>query len=99
MDNELSFERKDNRLCLKGVLTFATVPSLLQQQDALLAYAEELEVDLQFLTKSDSAGIALLIAWTRQLRNEQRSITFLNVPKQLRTMARVSGLESILPLA
>ncbi len=99
MSRELKFERKDNRLYLTGILTYATVPELLTQQKALLAYAETLEVDLQGISKSDSAGIALLIAWIRALREEERSIVFLNLPKQLQAMARVSGLEGILPQA
>ncbi len=61
--------------------------------------APAVAVDLREVERSDSAGVALLVAWMRSARQAQRDIRFLNMPSQMLNIARVSGLDAILPLA
>ncbi|MBF6309145.1 STAS domain-containing protein, partial [Nocardia farcinica] len=55
--------------------------------------------DLQAVTRSDSAGLALLVEWMQFARQQDRKLSFRNLPDQLRDIARISGLEDLLPLA
>ncbi len=97
---ELSVSRRDGVVVLTGELTFQTVPGLLSQEQALVAAGgDALKIDLAGVVRGDSAGLALLVAWLRAARKQRRQIQFLNVPPQLREMARVSGLERLLPLS
>jgi ABC-type transporter Mla MlaB component len=56
-----------------------------------------ISIDLAGVTRSDSAGLALLIEWLRESERQGRTITFLNMPAQMQSIARVCGLDGILP--
>jgi len=87
------------RYLLAGVLSFETVPSLWRRSEALLQGVPELKLDLKGITRTDSAGLALLVEWTRLARQRGIRISFLNIPPQVLAIARVSGLDDILPLS
>ena len=50
---------------LTGELSFASVPAALDQADALIADGQ---IDLSGVTRTDSAGLALLLELTRRAR-------------------------------
>jgi phospholipid transport system transporter-binding protein len=82
---------------LAGDLDFATVPALRGGLDIGSADRTRISIDLAGVTRSDSAGLALLIEWLRESERLGKTITFLNMPAQLQSIARVCGLEGILP--
>ncbi|MGE0371222.1 MAG: lipid asymmetry maintenance protein MlaB [Gammaproteobacteria bacterium] len=85
-------------LSVSGELNFATVPALLERGAALLAAGGgRIRLDLGGVTRADSAGLALLIEWLRLARSRRASLEIVNMPAQLRAIARVSGLDGILP--
>ncbi|HET8700604.1 MAG TPA: STAS domain-containing protein [Nitrococcus sp.] len=84
-------------LALLGELTFETVPGLNKDLGSTFAQYPQLRVDLSGLGRVDSAGLALLIEWTRLARSLGHGLEFVNVPQQLLAIARVSGLEQVLP--
>ena len=97
-DLELRFD--SGVAALMGELTFATVPEMLEREAELLDKVEdELKVDLAQVSRGDSAGLALLVAWVRCAKQKNKSVRFLNVPSQLREMAKVSDLEEVLSLS
>jgi len=49
------------------------------------------------VTRSDSAGLALLIEWLRESERYGKSVTFLNMPAQMQSISRLCGLDGILP--
>ncbi len=81
-----------------GRLTFDSVTALMQRSDLLWQGQGALVVDLAGVDRSDSAGLALLVDWTRRARAAGREIQFIHVPAQLWAIAEVSGLEAVLPL-
>ncbi len=84
---------------LSGALSFATVPEVLASSMNLLRRSgASVYIDLQAVERSDSAGLALLVEWLRVARRLNKTITFRNIPPQMRAIAQVSGLEEILPL-
>jgi phospholipid transport system transporter-binding protein len=87
-------------LQLAGVLSFdAITPRFWQSSSELLtAQPSPVHIDLQKVEQSDSAGVALLIAWMRLLRKHKKEIYFLQVPDQVRAIMRVSGLEQLLAI-
>ena len=86
-------------LYVTGELNFATVPALLEQGNALLAAraGARVSLDLRAVTRGDSAGLALLIEWMRTARRHGSAIEFRNIPPQMLAIARVSGLDGVLP--
>ena len=84
---------------LEGELDYYTVPDVLARSARRVAGEGAIRVDLKGVTRADSAGLALLLAWLRDAERAGRSISFVNVPAQLQSIARVCGLEEILPLS
>lgn len=83
---------------LQGELGFDSVSSVLQHAGANMLGNGHLEVDLKGVTRADSAGLALLVEWLRESEKAGNEITFINVPPQLLSIARVCGLDEILLL-
>lgn len=86
------------RFSLQGELSFASVPTLLRQGQALFAGQHGIELDLAGVRRADSAGLALLVEWLAQARRAGRPLRFLRVPEQILRMAELGGLQDILPL-
>jgi phospholipid transport system transporter-binding protein len=81
---------------LVGDLSFTTVPALRGELDIKSADRPRLSIDLAGVTRSDSAGLALLIEWLRESERLGKTITFMNMPAQMQSIARVCGLNGIL---
>lgn len=85
---------------LKGQLNFASVPVLWNENKSQLFDDDSstLEINLSQLERSDSSGLAILVEWYREAEQRNKKITFLNLPAQMYQIARISGLNDILPL-
>jgi len=92
-------DKGDGHWLLEGELGFATVPTLLQHAGADMRGVAGIRVDLKGVTRADSAGLALLVEWLRESERAGVPISFVNVPVQLLSIARVCGLEEILSLS
>lgn len=85
---------------LTGDLSFDSVPELWEQNKAILFEDDSstLDINLSRLERSDSSGLAILLEWYREAEQSNKKITFINIPQQMYDIARVSGLDEILPL-
>ena len=92
-------ERGEGRCTLSGSLTLETAPWLWRelQSGGLLAAATE--VDLAGVSESDSAGLALLIAWRACRRRSGGDVEFSGLPQRLRLLAALTGAEVALQSA
>jgi len=86
-------------LAVSGELTFQTVPRLHAECGSDVAAGGEVVLDLSGVTRTDSAGVALLVDLLRQARAAGGDLRFLHVPEQMRSIVRVSGLERLLSLS
>jgi phospholipid transport system transporter-binding protein len=87
-----------NPLLSVDALTFETAHAALAQGAAAIA-AGETVFDLGGIKSADSSGVALMLAWERKARAAGRQLTYVNVPANLDSLARLYGVESLLPLA
>lgn len=81
-----------------GELTFVTASDILAQARTLFKPVSSLEIDLVNVTRSDSAGLALLVEWIRSANQANKTIVFHNIPEQMLAIATASGLDELLPL-
>lgn len=89
----------EGRYCIVGELSLETVPELFERGTRIMAQGvKTVELDLREVTRADSAGLALMIEWMRTAHRQHKNIVFRNVPPQMVAMAKISGLEDILPL-
>ncbi|MDX1572936.1 MAG: STAS domain-containing protein [Methylophaga sp.] len=94
----ISLDNASQCLRVSGDLTIDAVPDYLKQSEALFGELADLHIDLSAVTRSDSAGLALLIRWMREARASDKNIVFEDMPAQMLAMAEASGLDTILPL-
>ena len=87
------------RLSVNGDLTFISVPGVIRDGEHLIGQGATVSLDLSGVQRADSAGVALLVEWMRVAARREATLTLLNMPAQMLAIARVSGLDSILPLA
>jgi len=88
------------RLQLSGVLDHANVPTLREQGRALIGQGKgPLVLDCAGVERSNSAGLALLLAWLRDAQAAGRPLTIASLPSELRQIADVSDALALLPLA
>ena len=88
--------REGARLILSGPVTLANVASLLDEGRRHLAEGVQ-TVDLGEVSEMDSALLALLLAWLRDARARDKAVVFANLPESLRTIARLYGVDALLP--
>jgi len=82
-----------------GELTVVTVPRLCRQPLAAeWPEGATITIDLSAVTRSDSAGMVLLVEWLRLARQRRVSLRLAGLPEQMREIARISDLLPILPL-
>ncbi len=86
------------RLEVHGELSFSSVPGLWKEYMAGFAERADVDLDLCRLERSDSAGVAFLVACFREAARAGHNIRFFNLPAQMLAVARVSSLDEVLPL-
>ena len=89
-------DKGDGNWLLEGELGFSSVPAVLEHAGTEMLGGGELKVDLKGVSRADSAGLALLVEWLRESERAGSKISFINVPVQLLSIARVCGLHEIL---
>ncbi|EIC28099.1 MULTISPECIES: STAS domain-containing protein [Methylomicrobium] len=78
---------------VEGDLTFATIDKQTVKSLSFLTAYKEITLDLGQVRNTDSAGLALMIEWIKYCRAKRTLLRFSNVPKQLLSMARLSGFD------
>jgi phospholipid transport system transporter-binding protein len=90
--------RDGRRIVVSGPVTLANVSRVLEEGRQHLAEGAR-TVDLSEVTELDSSLLAMLFAWLRDAQRRQREIDFANLPEGLQTIARLYGVNGLLPAA
>jgi phospholipid transport system transporter-binding protein len=90
--------RDAGRMLLSGPVTLGNVAQLLAEGRQHLGDGVG-TVDLAGVTELDSSALALLLAWLREAKAAGRALAFANLPESLQTIARLYGVEDLLPAA
>jgi phospholipid transport system transporter-binding protein len=88
--------REGPRMIVSGPATLANAAALLEEGRRHLADGVQ-TVDLGEVSEMDSALLALLLAWLRDARQRERPLAFAHLPESLRTIARLYGVDRLLP--
>jgi len=89
--------RDGRRMFVGGPVTLANVGSVLEDGRRHLDEGVR-AVDLSEVTDMDSSLLAALLTWLREARAGGRELTFANLPEALQTIARLYGVDGLLPL-
>jgi phospholipid transport system transporter-binding protein len=85
----------DGACTLKGPVTMANVEALLVD-GAKQIEGTRVTVDLSGVTEVDSAALSLLLEWRRQAMQASRTIRYINLPQNLRSLAELYGITELL---
>jgi phospholipid transport system transporter-binding protein len=99
MDTAEIKKNESGQIDIIGTLGFGKILPLLQQSEPLFDGKTPLLFDLKGVEKTDSAGLALLVEWMSLAKKKGQDIAFTNIPKQMLDIARVSGLDAVLPVS
>jgi phospholipid transport system transporter-binding protein len=85
-------------LSAEGPLTFASARQAYEQGATALSRAADakLEIDCRGVTASDSAGLAVLLAWLSVAKRAGHSLRYARLPQGLAALARISEVEDLL---
>jgi phospholipid transport system transporter-binding protein len=81
-----------------GPVTLANVTSILEEGRRQIEEGVRM-VDLSEIAEMDSSLLAALLAWLRDAKAKERELSFTNLPDSLLTIARLYGVDGLLPLA
>lgn len=97
--SEALLESTDEGLRLVGELTQETVPGLWAQSTSRFKEGQGgCRVDLSAVTRTDSAGVALLVAWMGLCGGRDGGLRFVAVPERMWNLIRLSDLDEVMPL-
>lgn len=84
----------DRRIRIRGVLSFETVPALMEEAEHLLSKMDNVLVNFGGVEDSNSAGLALLFEMARTMKLSNKSIDFEELPEQMVIVAQAYGIDS-----
>jgi len=86
----------EGRFALSGEMGFRSADQILRASEAMFDDHTRIEVDLQGVNKTDSAGLALLLEWITWANHTVREIRFLNTPDKITAIARTTEVDGLL---
>ena len=92
-------DRGHGQCVLSGPLTLAGLPWLWKELETTGLLVNAREADLSEVQEADSAGLALLMAWSAHCRQQGGHLVFRGVPQKLLALARLTGAEAALAQA
>ena len=97
MSNSVVLQDK-NILVLKGKVTADNVLEVRKVgEDIISKLSMDGIIDLSAVSSAGAVTLSLLLAWLRAAKSQNVSLVVINMPDRLFDMARVSGLELVLP--
>jgi phospholipid transport system transporter-binding protein len=90
--------REGDRMVVSGALTLANVATVLREGNAAIGEGVR-TIDLGEVGELDSSALALLLAWLREAKQHNGSLSFANLPQGLTAIASLYGVAELLPSA
>lgn len=91
--------KSDQQLQVSGCIDFDNALDLKQQGQRLInKAADHCQIDFSEVSRAGSAALTVLFSWIRHAANSRKTLEFTNLPEDLLGVAKVSGVDQILPL-
>ncbi len=84
------------RCRVAGPLTIDNITAVLEES-ARVFNGPQLTIDLAEVTEVDSSAVSLLLQWQRAARQAGRTVTFANLPANLKSLAVLYGVADLIP--
>jgi phospholipid transport system transporter-binding protein len=97
--SDINITLQGSEMLISGKLTHETVMFALAKSETLMPSNKAIDVNLQAVSRCDSASLAFLTALMRLSQSKRTRLNFIHVPSQMLQIGRVSGLDNLLPIA
>ena len=88
--------RREGDTCtVEGPLTLGNITSVLAESGPMIS-GQSLTVDLAQVTDVDSAAVSLMLEWRRMAEARGLSLSYVNLPENLNSLAGLYGVRDIL---
>lgn len=88
--------RRDGDTCsVEGPLTLSSITAALAESEPMMT-GPSLTVDLAAVTDVDSAAVSLLLEWRRMAQARGFPLRYVNLPKNLNSLAELYGVREII---
>jgi phospholipid transport system transporter-binding protein len=94
----IEIKQQHEQLLLVGDLTRKTVNSAFEKKASLLISKEITLLDLSAVSRVDTAGLAWLLLVLEQVQKQHQEIHFVNIPQELIKLAKISAVDTFLPI-
>jgi len=88
--------KNKNIATIVGLFTVDNVNTIISVGNEFILQAEHPTFDLGEVTLCDSSSVAMLIKWWGLANSQNKAIKFSNMPDQMLSIMRVSGIDSLL---
>lgn len=95
-------QRDGNRIAVSGHMTLATATKVageLFDGGMQMSRGDRLVVDLAQVAAVDSSAVSVLLQWSRQARERNVELTFINLPANLCSLAKLYDVAEVLPIS
>ena len=87
-------EQQPGYFIVEGKLIFSCIDKKTVESLSFLKSADKICIDLEKVEITDSAGLALMIECIKHSKIHGTRLSFKNIPKQLLTLAKLSGFDN-----
>lgn len=91
--------KTDQGVAITGELVFANAAKLAEQGNQIIIDAnqkDEIEFDCSEMKRIDSAGIALLLQWHREIKRKNKTCRYVGLRDQTKSLIQAYRLESVI---
>ncbi len=88
----------EGRMRVMGPMVITTAAALKTAGESALSAGASV-IDLSGVTDADSAAVAILLAWTRGAQERRQTLSIVESPESIRSLATLYGVADLLPLA
>ena len=94
----ISVQQTANKVVISGILTRATITRAFEKKYRQLVSDDNITFDLANVTQIDTAGLAWVLMLIEQAAMNACQIVLTNVPEDLLKLAKLSAVDTFLPL-
>lgn len=91
-----SIKANQTHLCVEGDVTLANVMAVYESSLPLIHQGQCFAFDFSGVHSSDSAGVALMIAWMRLAASQGKVASFDHIPEKLMAIAKAASLDTLI---
>lgn len=77
-------------------MSFNTAEQILRHSEKVFQRQTKISIDLAGVTRTDSAGLALLLEWISWATRSGSEISFIAIPEKLRAIAETAEVQDLL---